>query len=61
MSEKNGPKFNDFLWPHFTEIAVDHENRVFAGTSDIVECIGGKPLITLEEFVQNHRDALIAR
>lgn len=31
MSGKDGPKYSDFLWQHFTEIAIDYENGVFAG------------------------------
>jgi len=50
---------DSFLIQHLREVAIDHQNGVFAGTNDLVEKIGGRPPTTLEEFVTKHRDAFI--
>ena len=49
---------NDFLFQHLREVAIDHQNGIFAGTNDLVEKIGGRPPMTLEEFITKHRQAL---
>src|SRR5262249_35006702 len=48
---------DSFLIQHLREVAIDHQNGVFAGTNDLVEMIGGRPATTLEEFITKHRDA----
>lgn len=50
---------DSFLIQHLREVAIDHQNGVFAGTNDLVEKIGGQPPMTLEEFVGKHRDAFV--
>jgi NAD(P)H dehydrogenase (quinone) len=50
---------DSFLIQHLREVAIDHQNGVFAGTNDLVEKIGGRPPTTLEEFVTKHRDAFV--
>lgn len=60
MSKEKGRDLGDFFWQHLSEIAVDHQNGVFAGTNDLIEKIGGRPPITLTEFITKHRDALAA-
>lgn len=55
MAKEQGREFGDFFWQHISEIALDHENGVFAGTNDLVETIGGRPPLTLREFVEKHR------
>jgi NAD(P)H dehydrogenase (quinone) len=52
-----GPSGNDFLFQHLREVAIDHQNGIFAGTNDLVEKIGGRPPMTLEEFITKHRKA----
>ena len=42
---------------HLKEVAIDHQNGIFAGTNDLVEKLGGQPPMTLEAFVQKHRAA----
>ena len=46
-----------FLTQHLREVAIDHQNGVFAGTNDVVEQIGGRQPTTLEEFITRHRQA----
>jgi hypothetical protein len=42
---------------HLREVAIDHQNGIFAGTNDLVETIGGRPATTLEAFIDKHRAA----
>ncbi len=60
MSKEQGRDLGDFFWQHLSQIALDHQNGVFAGTNDLIEKIGGRPPITLTEFITKHRDALTA-
>src|ERR1700759_5059977 len=46
--------FPDFLAQHLSNVAVDYQNGVFAGTNDIVERIGGKKPTTVQEFITGH-------
>ncbi len=48
---------NDFLFQHLREVVIDHQNGVFAGTNDNVEKLGGRPPMTLEEFITQNRKA----
>ena len=50
---------NDFLFQHLREVVIDHQNGIFAGTNDLVEKIGGRPPMTLEEFITKHRKAFV--
>ncbi len=52
-----GPYGNDFLFQHLREVAIDHQNGIFAGTNDLVEKLGGRPPMALEEFITKHRKA----
>jgi NAD(P)H dehydrogenase (quinone) len=52
-----GPYGNDFLFQHLREVAIDHQNGIFEGTNDLVEKLGGRPPISLEEFITKHRKA----
>src|SRR5262252_6361143 len=49
---------DSFTIQHLREVAIDHQNGVFAGTNDLVETIGGRPATTLEAFIDKHRAAL---
>src|SRR5260221_1807816 len=42
---------DSFVIQHLREVAIDHQNGVFAGTNDLVETIGGRPATTLEAFI----------
>ena len=57
-----GPKPHEgtgdsFTVQHLKEVAIDHQNGIFAGTNDLVEKLGGRPPMTLEEFITKHRQA----
>jgi NAD(P)H dehydrogenase (quinone) len=58
LTTRNGRVLGDFFWQHLTEIAIDHQQGVFAGTNDVVERIGGRRPMTLAEFVEKHRREL---
>ena len=60
LAKAHGKALPDFFWQHLTEIAVDHQDGVFAGTSDVVEKVGGRPPLTLDAFVALHRAELVA-
>jgi NAD(P)H dehydrogenase (quinone) len=51
---------DSFLLQHLREVAIDHQNGIFAGTNDLVDKIGGRPPMTLEEFINKHRAAFTA-
>src|SRR5258707_344032 len=48
---------DSFVIQHLREVAIDHQNGVFAGTNDLVATIGGRPATTLEAFIDKHRAA----
>jgi uncharacterized protein YbjT (DUF2867 family) len=54
---KASTKGNDFLFQHLREVAIDHQNGIFAGTNELVEKLGGRPPMTLEAFITKHRRA----
>jgi NAD(P)H dehydrogenase (quinone) len=54
-----GRPVNDFLYQHLREVAIDHQNGIFAGTNDLVEKLGGRPPMTLEAFIEKHRAAFV--
>jgi uncharacterized protein YbjT (DUF2867 family) len=48
----------DVFWQHLAEIAVDHDNGIFAGTNDLIEKITGTSPMMLDAFIQSHRAEL---
>ena len=48
-----------FLAQHITEVSIDHHNGIFAGTNDLVERIGGRRPLSIDEFVEKNRAAFI--
>jgi uncharacterized protein YbjT (DUF2867 family) len=54
---QRGELKDSFLMQHSREVAVDHQNGVFAGTNDLIETIGGRPPMSLEAFIEKHRKA----
>ena len=46
--------FPDFLAQHLSNVAVDYQNGIFAGSNDLVERIGGKKPTTVGEFITDH-------
>jgi len=54
----NGGRVEDsFLQQHIRELATDHKAGVFADTNDLIETIGGRPSMSLEAFIEKHRNA----
>src|SRR5712691_8738881 len=51
------PRGDSFVIQHLREVATDHQNGIFAGTNDLVEKIGGRPPMTLDEFINKNRAA----
>lgn len=56
----NGKDLGDFFWQHISEIVIDYENGIMAGTNDLVEKIGGRPPMSLSDFIVKHRDRFTA-
>jgi hypothetical protein len=57
---KPEPRTGDlFFIQHLREVAIDHQNGIFAGTNDFVEKIGGRPPMLLEEFIAKHREVFV--
>jgi uncharacterized protein YbjT (DUF2867 family) len=50
---------NPFLAQHLREVAIDHQNGIFAGTNDNVEKLGGRPPMGLEAFITKNRAAFV--
>jgi NAD(P)H dehydrogenase (quinone) len=48
-----------YVIQHFTELVKDHENGIFAGTNNHIAEIGGRPPMTVEEFVKKNREAFV--
>lgn len=47
------------LAQHLHEVAIDHHNGIFAGTNNVIQEIGGRQPMTVEQFVTKHRDAFL--
>jgi NAD(P)H dehydrogenase (quinone) len=58
-SGKSAGRENSFLFQHLREVAIDHQNGIFAGTNDLVEKLGGRPPMTLEAFIEKHHAAFV--
>ena len=53
------PPGNSFVMQHLREVAIDHQNGIFAATNDFVAKIGGWPSMTLETFITKNRAAFV--
>ncbi|SEF32350.1 Uncharacterized conserved protein YbjT, contains NAD(P)-binding and DUF2867 domains [Amycolatopsis pretoriensis] len=42
---------------HLSNVAVDYQHGVFAGTNDVIERIGGRPPTSVEQFVSQNKAA----
>ena len=56
-AQEIGARNAPFLAQHLGEVAIDHDNGIFAGTNDVVERIAGRPPMDVAEFVERHRTA----
>ena len=45
----------DSLVTHLKAVAVDHQNGIFRGETDVVERVGGQPPQALDAFIREHR------
>ncbi len=50
-------KFPPFLVQHLVEVAQNYREGVFAGTNDVVEKITGTPALSVQAFIEKHREA----
>ena len=48
---------SESLVTHLKEVAVDHQNGIFRGETDVVERIGGQRPQALDAFIREHRMA----
>ncbi len=48
-----------YLMQHLREVMIDHDNGVFSGTNDYVKSIGGAAPMSLEAFIEKHRNAFL--
>jgi len=55
ISEVEG--MNEFLVTHLKAVAVDHQNGIFSGETDVVERIGGRAPQSLPEFIRENLEA----
>lgn len=46
-----------FVLQHIGEITRDHEAGIFAGANDVIETVGGQAPLSLEAFIEKHRQA----
>jgi uncharacterized protein YbjT (DUF2867 family) len=46
-----------FLAQHLQEVAIDHNDGIFAGTNNLVEKIAGRAPMAVSEFVEKNREA----
>jgi NAD(P)H dehydrogenase (quinone) len=49
-------KFPPFLVQHLVEVAQNYQDGIFAGTNDVVGRITGTPPLTVQAFIEKHRN-----
>ena len=59
LGAATGNSAKAFLMQHLHEVAIDHGNGIFAGTNNYIAEIGGRPPMTVEEFVTRNQEALV--
>jgi NAD(P)H dehydrogenase (quinone) len=42
---------------HVSKVAIDYQNGIFSGTNNLIEVIGNRTPLTVEEFVTSRKDA----
>jgi NAD(P)H dehydrogenase (quinone) len=45
------------LIQHLSSVAIDYQNGIFSGTNNLIEVIGNRTPLTVEEFVTSRKDA----
>jgi NAD(P)H dehydrogenase (quinone) len=51
----------DHLVQHLSNVAIDYQNGIFAGTNDIVETVGKRKPMTVADFVTANNQAFTSR
>ena len=54
-----GLETNSAFRSHFTSVRVDQQEGLLEGTDDFGTQIIGQPLMTIEEFISDHREAFV--
>ncbi|GAA3079042.1 hypothetical protein GCM10010464_48980 [Pseudonocardia yunnanensis] len=49
--------YDEHLVQHLSNVAVDYQNGVFAGTNDNIEKLGGQPPLSVEQYVRENLSA----
>jgi NAD(P)H dehydrogenase (quinone) len=52
-------KPDPYLVQHLHEVGIDHHDGIFVGTNNLIQEIGGRQPMTVEQFVTKHRDAFL--
>jgi NAD(P)H dehydrogenase (quinone) len=52
-------KPDPYLVQHLHEVGIDHHDGIFVGTNNLIQEIGGRQPMTVEQFVIKHRDAFL--
>lgn len=55
----NAGSGKSYVIQHLREVAIDHDNGIFAGTNNYIADIGGRRPMTVEEFVNRNREAFV--
>jgi NAD(P)H dehydrogenase (quinone) len=42
---------------HISNVAIDYQNGIFSGTNNLIEVIGNRTPLTVEDFVTDSKDA----
>jgi hypothetical protein len=45
------------LIQHLSNVAIDYQDGIFAGTNNLIEVIGNRTPMTVEDFVTSRKDA----
>ncbi|MHC5746447.1 MAG: NmrA family NAD(P)-binding protein [Nostoc sp.] len=53
----NAEGFPSHLVQHLSNVAIDYQNGIFAGTNNFVEVIGNKTPMTVEDYVNANKEA----
>lgn len=51
-----GKGFGEHTIQHLRSVAIDYRNGVFAGTNDLIETVGKKKPLTVEEFISRNKE-----
>jgi NAD(P)H dehydrogenase (quinone) len=52
--------WNPHTIQHLRNVVIDYQNGIFAGTNSVVRDVSGKEPLSVEEFVERNKNALVA-